>query len=357
MPSSTHGEYAVDVWTSNIVITLVFEWHRPILEPLRDILAARGHAVETIRVNDLRAGWRPRIIPDLLVTADAGPAQFIGETFPGVPILHVGHGLISKNQPGLYYPLVDYVCVSGEDTARRLEARGHTPRKRIFATGMIQSDPLFRGDTAPVRVAACPTCIAYTPTWNPELNSARMLGREVVERIRGTDTAIGVVIKPHPHIAVSDPEMIALWRELAATRPNVVLHDPDADLIPVLLGADLLVSDASSAIFHYLALDRPIVLIDNPARTGAVATFDPQGIEWTRRDIARCVTAAHTLSDAVVAELADPDARRPARQARRRELFGELTDGRARERVAGVVEEILRNEAWIGARKGEADER
>ncbi|MEJ8573329.1 CDP-glycerol glycerophosphotransferase family protein [Microbaculum marinum] len=332
----------------NIAIILVYDWHKTMLVPLQTILGSRGHSTELLRLEDVRAGRRPVRVPDLLITADAGAARYLNETFPGIPLLHVGHGLISKNQPGLHYGLVDYICVAGEETAARLTARGHTPRRRFFATGLIQSDPLFRGDAEPVRIAGCATNVVYAPTWNPALSSAAMLGPRLVENIRGADTGIGIGIKPHPHIAVAQPELIDLWAQLAAGHPNVVLHDHDDDLMPILLGADLLVSDVSSAVFHFLALDRPIVLVDNPDRIAHPQAYDPDGIEWTWRDIGRRVDSAEALADAVLAELADPEVRRPVRLARKAQLFGTLTDGRARDRVADAVDEILAFERRCG---------
>lgn len=64
---------------------------------------------------------------------------------------------------------------------------------------------------------------------------------------------------------------IEAWWALADGNPNVYLVD-DAS-------ADVLVSDASSIIFQYLAVDRPLVLISNPSRF-ASPHYDQRGVEW-----------------------------------------------------------------------------
>lgn len=320
-----------------------YAWHAPILDPLADLLSAR-HDVERISMAAFEAGERAAgRRTDLIVVADAGTAVALRWSLPDATILHVGHGLISKNGPALSYHAADYVCVASAAIAERLVAQGHVPRRAYLPTGLIQSDPLFR-DTPRgqgVRVPGCAVSVVYAPTWTPLLTSADMLGADLVGLIRGDDSGIGIVIKPHPHIAVSAPHLIDLWRGAAERHENVVLHPPDADLVPVLLGADLMISDASSAVFHYLALNRPIVLIDNPERFSSPLSYDAEGIEWQWRDIGWRIERVEDLRSAVAGSLAEPNRHETARLARRAALFGDLADGRARGRVAAAVDRIL----------------
>lgn len=319
-----------------------YPWHAPILDPLAHRLAERG-PMERCSAGALLAGWRPRRRPALTVVADAGAIRALRGCLPRSPFMHLGHGLISKNEPARYYAEADYVCVASEAVARRLRRAGIAPRRRYIATGLIQSDPLFRAvpGCQPVRIPGCRLTIAWTPTWNPSLSSASMFGSSLVRRIRGRRADIGLVIKPHPHIGRVRPHWLARWRQWAREHPNVRLEPEAADLVPVLLGADLLVSDASSAMFLYLALNRPLVLIDNPASTREPAAFDPDGIEWRWRDIGARVRGVEDLAATVAGELAAPGRREPERLRRRAELFGELTDGRARERVVAAIDEVL----------------
>jgi CDP-glycerol glycerophosphotransferase (TagB/SpsB family) len=136
------------------------------------------------------------------------------------------------------------------------------------------------------------------------------------------------------------PEWLATWRALADADPDVhLIDDRAADVMPYLKAADVLVSDASSVIFEYLALDRPIVLITNPERHG-VAHFDPNGIEWRWRDVGTEVHDVAELPAAVSAALANPAFRADRRAHYRQQLFGDYADGRAAERIAQKIAEL-----------------
>ena len=50
------------------------------------------------------------------------------------------------------------------------------------------------------------------------------------------------------------------------TDASMLVKDAHADVVPACSPGDVLVSDASSIIFEFLALDRPIVLVTNPRR-------------------------------------------------------------------------------------------
>jgi hypothetical protein len=325
-----------------VLIVSGFGWHDVILRPLVSRLST-WLDLDFAPLARVQAGWRPASEPDLVIVCDAGNVRDLRPIFSRSLFLHVGHGLISKNEPQHHYSEPDFICVASDGFIRRLTDRGHVPRRQFFATGLVQSDPLF--DNSPqragVRVSGCVRSILYAPTWNPTLTSAAMFGDHLVALLRGTDTSMEIVIKPHPHIAVVRPEWIRMWQSMAEREENVLFHDPDADLIQALLGADLLVSDASSAIFHFVALDRPIVLVNNPARYTQTNRFDPEGIEWLWRDVAASTDSVDEVQGLIHSQLSDPNHLRDNRLRRREQLFGDLTDGRSCERVNLVVAQIL----------------
>jgi CDP-glycerol glycerophosphotransferase (TagB/SpsB family) len=102
-----------------------------------------------------------------------------------------------------------------------------------------------------------------------------------------------------------------------------------------------MVSDSSSAIFHFLALNRPIVLVNNPQRFGDSNAYDPNGIEWQWRDIAEEVEDIQDLAAAVQRELNAPKNRSELRTKRQFDLFGDLTDGQSCERVHSAAVHLL----------------
>jgi hypothetical protein len=328
--------------STGVVVATVFDWHRAILDPL--VCRFREwRDVDYVSTDDILTGWRPARDPQLVVVCDAGAVRWLREIFSSALFMHVGHGLISKNQTSYHYREPDFVCVASQSMVHRLTDLRHTPRQRFFATGLIQTDPLFRVSKIPRSTIRRDgrMSVVYAPTWNDSLTSAEMFGDTLVQKIRGDNKKIKIVIKPHPHIAVARPEWIAMWTDIARENTNVYLCDADSDLIPALLQADLMVSDASSAVFHFLALNRPIVLVNNPQRFNDADAYDPDGIEWTWRDIAVEIDHVDDVKDAVKIEVNAPQNRETQRLSRRRQLFGGLTDGRSCERVHSAAVHVL----------------
>ena len=101
----------------------------------------------------------------------------------------------------------------------------------------------------------------------------------------------------------------------------------------------MLVTDASSVIFQYLAVDRPIVLMTNPNRYSS-PHFDARGIEWRWRDVGEELHDVECLPAAVARAFDDPALGAERRARYRAELFGDLTDGHAAERLAKHITEL-----------------
>jgi hypothetical protein len=329
-----------------ILVVTVFDWHCVILDPLVQRFR-EWRDVDYISIEAIVGGWRPAQVPQLIVVCDAGVVRLLRDVFPTSLFMHVGHGLISKNQTSYHYCEPDFVCVASQAIANRLTALQHKPRRRFFATGLIQTDPLFRSNQTRSASGANTkrATVVYAPTWNESLTSVAMFGSQLIQKIRGDDEDINIVIKPHPHIAVVRPEWIEMWTQMTRDNHNVRLCDAHSDLIPVLLESDLMVSDASSAIFHFLALNRPIVLVNNAHRFDDVGAYDPNGIEWQWRDIANEVDDVNAVRSVVKSALRQPMINQEQRLRRRYEMFGGLTDGRSLERIHSaalhVVDEYL----------------
>ena len=165
-----------------------------------------------------------------------------------------------------------------------------------------------------------------------------MLAGSVAESIRGPREDITVVVLADPKIVERHPAWLADWYAEAARVPNMaVIDDPQADPMPWLAAADVLVSDASGLAFSYLAFDRPIVLLTNPEHAREQGAFDPDGIEWRWRDVGEEVHRADELASAVEAALADPATHADTRARYRGLLFGDMGDGLAVARIIDAV--------------------
>jgi hypothetical protein len=82
-----------------------------------------------------------------------------------------------------------------------------------------------------------------------------------------------------------------------------------------------------------------MILINNPDRFGC-EYFDPRGFEWSWRDMGRQIENVEELPATVVAALSDPMRDSGRRAHYRKLLFGDLTDGKAVERLCHNVDDL-----------------
>jgi hypothetical protein len=317
------------------------DFHGPILAPVREALTDRA---DTLLTADRRAivSFRPHV----LVMAFFNHLEFFRRALPETFIVNIRHGMIGKG--GLHRlpqrasaRRFDAVAVGDQVRIADYERSGARPEV-FWETGYPQLDPLFRRAPAPplfidpahpTRDPAHPTLL-YAPTWNLGLTSVTMLGDRLVELVRARAPGLNILIKPHPVIGDWRPQWMARWARMAATYSGVhLVADTHVDIVPYLLASDVLLSDASSVIFEFLALDRPVIVVNNPLRTADPAWY-PEDIVWRWRDLAHEIHEPRELPAAVELALHDPSARHERRQAYAQQLFGRFTDGRNAERIA-----------------------
>ncbi len=310
-------------------------FHAPILEPVR---AALGSRAETLLTRDRRAAVAFR--PHVLVLAAAAHLEYFRRALPDAFLVNVRHGMIGKGGLGRLprrgsARRFDAVCVGDPLKQASYEQAGARPEE-FWHTGYPQMDPVFRRAAEPAPPGSSPT-VLYAPTWNLGLTSATMVGDRLVELVRAGAPGARVVIKPHPVIGDWRPAWMARWRRMAAASPGVCLvEDTHADVTPYLLASDVLITDASSVIFEFLPLDRPIILLTNP-RHRADPAWMPGDIVWRWRDVGHELARAEDIPAAVTRALADPAEGSARRQGYAHTLFGALTDGRSAERIAERV--------------------
>jgi hypothetical protein len=319
-----------------------YAFHEPILRPVHDAVASHATCLLT---RDRRAVRRFQ--PHVVVMAGNAHLEYFRFHLPGTVTVKVRHGMISKLNLRRLPPrpsarAFDFVCIGDASSLDNHARAGVTPRA-FWLTGYPQLDPLFRRDPPAVLPfdRTKPT-VLYAPTWNLGLTSATMFGSRLVELIRAHAPQVNLVIKPHPVIGEWRPRWMARWRCLADREPGVYLvtntHD---DATPYMLAADLLVSDASSVVFEFLALNRPIVLVTNP-RHRADPAYDPDSIIWRWRDVGEEVHDIANVTSAVAGALRDPTRHGERRADYAQQLFGPRTDGKSYERIAAHVYEAAR---------------
>lgn len=193
---------------------------------------------------------------------------------------------------------------------------------RLIDIGMPKLDRLVNGiDAREVRrrhgIADDETCVLYAPTWGDD-SSLATLGEPLIAALA---RHARVLIKLHDNHY--DPLRSRIdWR--ARMRdwdfPGAVLYQ-DADVVPALAAADILVSDASSVNQEFTLLDRPMILVEVPSlyqgdRYRSTVDLDTWGL---RGGIA--IREPGEIDHAMKRALDDPAELSPVRRAIAADLF------------------------------------
>jgi hypothetical protein len=290
--------------------------------------------------------------PHVVFTADSNYERLEGLG----KIVSIGHGTISKGSfytdDGLMFRenAADMVCTPGVIHAEILSQRLFRP---VVVTGIPKLDCLFDGSLDRVALLRGwgldpnrPT-ILLAPTFNPEFTLLTHIG---FDPRRFISMDYNLVVKLHG----ATPET---WKDALRGRligvANTILAEQH-DLAPCLFAADVLISDVSSAIYEFLALERPVLLFDSPQRTSH-RRFDPNLLENRFRDVGARFADPRRIPGLLEAALAQKSPEpRIAEIARR---FVSVRDGRSSEHVLDAALELLENErpdgALIGSRFGD----
>ncbi len=302
----------------------------------------------------IRAGFTPQQIEALdlpNVTITRTPQEFLPDitfiadsAYPWVQncgkLVHVGHGVLSKGQ---YYTNTDIarrddaaalVCVPGSIHKQNLQG---VLRTRVDVTGMAKLDPLFSGEisrekaAAQLRVSAEGRYILFAPTFNDELSAIPFVQDRIVEVL---PVGYSLLIKLH---GSAKQEYVQMYAALARRNANVHLID---DLTTGMVLADVMISDVSSAMMEFAALDKPVVLFDNPSWR-QYANFNPNDIDFRWRDIGIRVRNLEEMRIAVERSLRYPDEFADKRKLYTDQLFANKYDGKASERIVASAMSLM----------------
>lgn len=274
--------------------------------------------------------------PDWVIFGNHSPFQT--ELRPGTRSALLYHGIGIKEcyyEPRLAQ--MDVRFVEGPFRLRELQSR--YPAATFVDVGFPKLDPLFRAPTTSSPTKRRPTLL-YAPTFYP--SSIELMPQNWPDLLAECD----IMIKPH-FFSMSMPayrKQRARLEGWATGYSNVTLASlNDFSLVPYMERADLLISEASSALFEFAALDRPVVWLDylklrwtyrGPLRFRFNKRMDQTILRYA--DIAAHVAKPADLPRIVRQELAAPDRLSPLRQRYTSELIGPV-DGRASERIADYL--------------------
>ncbi len=295
--------------------------------------------------------------PDIIVLSEHHKA-FFHHYLPSAIVIMTRHGFATKNYLRQSMSWYDVFCVSSDWVRDDLMRQGVKPQIAYLVAGFPLMDKVLRHqNSSALKSKLFPDnspVMLYAPTWNPPLNSVEILGEHWLNTLRKTHPFLNVIIKPHPHIAGKNPEWMSMWRKMTDNDPkSFLVEDTQSDVYEYFPMSDILMTDASSVMFYFLALDRPMILINNPKRFDSRRWYDSTGPEWQWRDMGIEIGSLQELPDAVSRCIGFPQEKATERALYRQRVFGNYTDGRASERIAGFIRQLvyprLEDARWVNA--------
>jgi hypothetical protein len=265
--------------------------------------------------------------PDITVIADSDYAQVrnCGK------LIHIGHGVLSKGHFYTDTPLgrrdqqSDIICVPGEYHKSCMEKFITKP---IIATGMAKLDSLFRGQGSGVRGQGFK--ILFAPTFNDELSAIPFVKDRIIEVLPTPDSVL--LIKLH---GLTAPQYKAMYKNLPL-KDSRVIYIEDQDITPYMALADMMISDVSSAMMEFAALDKPVVLFNNPL-WHTFKHYNPSDVEYTHRNIGYQVNSPEEMKLAVLKTHRGHDPYKEQRKSITDQLFANKYDGKATERIVNII--------------------
>jgi CDP-glycerol glycerophosphotransferase (TagB/SpsB family) len=208
------------------------------------------------------------------------------------------------------------------------------PKVDCLVDGSLERDAVL---TAIGLSPARPT-VLYAPTWSPA-SSLNRLGIDLIERLQRLP--INLIVKLHDRSRDPRPQYSGGidWAAVAGQHLTAgrAMLAPGADICPLLIAADVMVTDHSSAGFEYLLVDRPIVRIHLPELI-ELANVHRDYVSLLA-EVSDSVAQADEAVAAVERALADPAHRSATRRTVAADLFH--APGTATARCAAALYEAL----------------
>lgn len=277
-----------------------------------------------------------------------------GNRFNGLDEVHkfsktaqLGHGVGPK--PSYYTKSDTPMTVRFIEGKLRLDKiEKMYPRDNFIQVGFSKLDPIFLGQQAPIDLKQLgldpnkPT-ITYAPTFNP--SSLECFPDNWPEHF----SEYNILIKAHAITFTraqykKQRRKLALWNQYS----NCSVADQNqVSLLPYLQTADILLSEASSTLFEFIALDKPVVVCDffklkwsyrGPFKYRFEKRFNKDNVLY--KDIGLHVKAYKYIKSAVEKQLANPQEFANQRKQYRDDHIGP-TDGKASVRIADYFEKHL----------------
>ena len=281
----------------------------------------------------------------------------------GVPTLAIQHGMISSHHRGYTYsrdevspfgsvttpycPIPDRTAVYGPYYKRLLTEVSSYPEHTVVVTGAPSYDRMAhlnrtcskRRFLESHKIEPNRRILLWTTQCHGMSTSENIQNFEVVLEAMQHLDATTLVIKQHPGEGRKHTEMIKHF--LAEYDVSAILTPGDSDLHEQLCACDLMISKDSTTIIEAVALGKPVVILNLSG--DAVQDYVKEGIAVE-------VSGQGKLASVIRKLLADD-----TRLAKNRRSFvGKYLykiDGKATDRVVGLMAEMVGNRRTIGTRR------
>jgi CDP-glycerol glycerophosphotransferase (TagB/SpsB family)/SAM-dependent methyltransferase len=292
--------------------------------------------------------------PDFLFTSDAAQIPNLRSMcdLNNIQIVGLRHGVANKYIPTeREYSLADYVCGSTWDEIDFIKCNV-LPRKKFLITGNPWVDGVFK---IPKRALneQNPT-VLFAPTYNPEVSAAVFLKDDLVKIIRKIYPKSRIIIKPHPAILDNDhfyvaehrelfEQLVATWKKNVQEYEDVLLvEDSRKSISDFYSETDILISDGSSLVFEFMALNRPILLYTSDKKIKIwESIYDENALANNRRDVGAEFKSKEEFEYVIKNAFKLHKNKHSQSQVKfSTEIFGDFTDGNSYKRVAEAIKNI-----------------
>ncbi|MEW6982396.1 CDP-glycerol glycerophosphotransferase family protein [Colwelliaceae bacterium 6471] len=253
------------------------------------------------------------------------------------------HGIGPKS---CYYDVsksdITYRFVEGQHRLKRLQSQ--FPNKKFIDTGYAKLDPIVNqsfDNTTLLNLNLCPNkkTILYAPTFYP--SSIECLPKNFPELLHNYN----IIIKPHffSWIKRRHKSHQALFNTWANYENVYVANVNQVSILPFMSLAQLLISDASSTLFEFTALNKPAIWCDfYKLRWSYRGIFKKRLANRLDDDlkyfakIAQRVTSWGMLIEQIAVQLEQPDLKEKERLEMTELLTGKV-DGNCSQRIANFI--------------------
>jgi hypothetical protein len=248
----------------------------------------------------------------------------------------------------LKQPQVPYIVFAeGPYRVRKLAEHGLDIIDRVYDVGLPKLDPFFLGvyrrETIIDRHNLDPIkkIVLYAPTYKP--TSLFRVG----EQIHTLLDEYNVIVKLHPYSwsgKYAPHSQHRLYEQLVRTYPSLCLVPREEhDIMPYLFAADTMISEASSVINEFLALDRCGIIFDledeKLKHSDGEALLEEKTTAWLKDSFVH-IARPEDLRDAVAEALNPSPARKAALLKDRQEIYS-CVDGTSSQKVKQIIEDLL----------------